>query len=134
MTPPPHLQELKAIPGMLVDAKGQLVLVVCSEDAVGVSINRYDRFLQPEELVVEINSGHWITIERNQTELFLVTHNSEEEEDEHIELNTPQEHETAQFAIEIALLAWPEWSPEHRQHYKPTMFIPFRPPQAIPDA
>jgi hypothetical protein len=124
-------RDLHAIPGMVLDSRGQIAVALLSEAAVGVSIARFDRFLSPTELQVAINSERWVSVYRKLGgDLFVVEPNCVEGEE--IELSTPQENESGQFAIELALLAWPEWCPEYRDKYKPKTFIPF--PQKLPEA
>jgi hypothetical protein len=126
-------RDFRAIPGMVLDARGQIAVAILSEEAVGVSIARYDRFLSPTDLQVAINSDRWVTVYREfGGDLFVVEPQSEEGEEDDLILVTPQENESGQFAIELALLAWPEWCPEYRDKYKPKLFIPF--PQKLPEA
>jgi hypothetical protein len=119
---------------MVIDARGQIVVALLSEEAVGVSVARFDRVLSPVDLQVAINSERWVTVYRQfGGDLFVVEPQGEEdEEDDDSQLVTPQENESGQFAIELALLAWPEWCPEYREKYSPKRFIPF--PQELPEA
>ncbi len=128
------MKDINAIPGMVIDARGQIAVALLSEEAVGVSVARYDRVLSPNDLAVIINSERWITVYREfGGGLFVVEPEEEDrDEDEELELNTPQENEAAQFAIELALLAWPEWCPHYREKYTPKQFITF--PILFPEA
>lgn len=119
-------RDIHAIPGMVIDARGQIAVALLSEEAVGVSIARFDRVLGPSDLEDIINSERWITVYREfGGDLFVVEPEGDEEEVEAQELRTPQENESGQFAIELALLAWPEWCPHYRKQYTPKQFIPF---------
>jgi hypothetical protein len=122
-------EKSRAVPGMVLDRNGELVLAMFSEFAVGVSIVRYDRFLSPDEVNRETQAGSWVTIEREHEELFFVNHEEDGiPEGTHVQLTTEQQRESARCAIEVALLAWPEWSKDvYRQQFEPTkLFMPFR--------
>jgi len=128
------MKGVNAIPGMVIDARGQIAVALLSEEAVGVSIARYDHVLSPNDLVAIINSEKWVTVYREFGGGLFIVEREEEDgaEGEELELNTPQENEAAQFAIELALLAWPEWCPYYREKYTPKQFITF--PILFPEA
>lgn len=117
-------RDIHAIPGMVIDARGQIAVALLSEEAVGVSIARFDHVLEPNDLEKIINQERWVTVYREfGGDVFVVE--PEGDEEEATELRTPQENESGQFAIELALLAWPEWCPHYRRRYTPKQFIPF---------
>ena len=127
--------EGRAVPGMIVGENGQLLLAMFSDHAVGVSLIRYDRLLSPDEIGAEIKTGAWVAIEREHEELYFVNNEDDTVPDgTHVHLHSPLERESAQFAIEVALLAWPEWSKDYyRRRFKPTqLFMPFR--KNLPEA
>jgi hypothetical protein len=120
---------------MLIDARGQIAVALLSEEAVGVSITRFDRLLSAPDIEHIINFERWITVYRHEGgDVFLVIPPGaeERESDNAAEFSTPQENEAGQFAIELALLAWPEWCPHYREQYTPRYFIPF--PASFPEA
>lgn len=126
-----------AVPGMIVDARGQLALAILSNDAVGVTVTRFSQMLTAAEFVPLLHSETWITVYRDEGEaLFLVGPDLPNEDVGEVELKTPQENEAAQMAVELAVLVWPEWCPGCRKKYKPEtgMFIPFLAPDSVPTA
>ena len=131
------LEDIKAVPGMVIDARGQIAIALLSNVAVGVSITRYDHLLSALDLQAVISSERWVTVYRKMGDGLFLIEPTEDDSDDEFELKTPQENEAAQFAIELALLAWPEWCPDCRKQYSTPgahMFIPFITSGQIPEA
>lgn len=112
----------RAVPGMTIDSNGEFCLVVVSEEAVGVSIQRYDRMLQTIELHHALHSQRWMAVYRqHEGEIFVLSNNENEPR-----TVTAPEQESGHMAVEIALGVWPGWKPPPSDiKMRPKTFIPY---------
>jgi hypothetical protein len=111
---------MTSFPALLIDSTGKFLVALMSEDAVGVSARRFETVPSPPELYRCIPTERWISVNRESLEVTMITPH---EEDNDVHLCTPQENESGQFAIELALSVWPEWGMEYREMYSPKQFI-----------
>lgn len=112
-----------SFPGLIVDAKGNLGIALISDDAIGVSVSRFSTTPDPIQVLREIGQRNWVAVYRKSgNKIFMVSQSPDKE----VRLATPEENESGQFAIELALKAWPEWGTEFRQKFKERSFIPYR--------
>jgi hypothetical protein len=107
--------------GMLLDAREELAVVLMSEDAVGVSVARYDQLPARESLRQELRQKLWIVVFRDAGEEVFVSSADTSGLDDAVQykLSSPQERESVQFAMEVAMGVWPEWCPHLRDEVKP---------------
>jgi len=106
--------------GLLLDAREQIVLVLLSEDAVGISVSRYDVVPEKDAFREGLNRKVWIVVFREAgEEVFVSSARACTEGGDEYPLNSPQERESVQFAMEVAMGAWPEWCPHLRDSVFP---------------
>jgi hypothetical protein len=98
--------------GLLIDEKERMVLVLLSEKSVGVSVSRYDTLPETGQFQKELSKNRWILVFRSKGEEVFVSQSDSAQEI--YVLRTPQERESVQFAVEVAMGAWPEWCPHLR--------------------
>jgi hypothetical protein len=119
---------------VLLDARERIALVMMSEDAVGISVSRYDDMPEEETFKRELAQRVWVVVFREAGEEVFISSTDPEarEEDKPFKLNSPQERESVQFAVEVALGAWPEWCPHLRESIRPRSVIVL--PRLCPEA
>lgn len=121
-------------PRLLLDAQGHILLVLVSDQTIGVSLKRFPHVPDPREFPDALVNEDWVTIFRDEThQLFMSTR------DEEGSLLLPVKtfrgaaaNESAQFTIEVALATWPEWGNQLRDQYEPKVVIPL--PRVMPEA
>ena len=106
--------------GMLLDACERLAIVLIGEEAVGVSVARYDEVPLRSAVKKELRRELWIVVFRDSGEEVFVSSAEASDLDEAVQykLSSPQEREAVQFAMEVAMGAWPEWCPHLRSEMK----------------
>lgn len=119
-TDPVHHVGDALLAGLLLDACERLAMVLMSEDSVGVSVSRYDELPAQHLFREEMHQKIWIVVFRDEgEEIFVSSKASPANDGEVYELKSPQERESVQFAMEVALGAWPEWCPHLRERVSP---------------
>jgi hypothetical protein len=102
---------------------------------VGVSIRRFDTIPDPHAMANAALFEHWITAFRDDEGLYLVRPSDDGNESiaEPIHaFSSPEENESAQFAVELALASWPDWGAHFRATLQPRTIIPL--PKELPEA
>lgn len=122
----------KFYPGLFIDGRDQLALALLSEDAVGVSVSRYDVIPTRPQIQDALHASEWVALYRHSgPRIFLLSDKSELSP--RTNFHTPQESEAMKFAIELALHAWPNWERDLlKSGFQPRFFVPVM--QHFPEA
>ena len=131
-------ESIRLFPGILLDERDQIVLAVLADDAVGISVRRFECLPSPTELVEVISAEEWITIYREDENHQMYLMSPKITGDMGVDclpvkrFKGAEANESAQMAIEVALANWPEWGESLRDTYTPRSVIPL--PRNLPEA
>lgn len=120
--------------GLVLDARERLALVLFSEDAVAVSLGRFEQIPKDEHLQPLIDEVRWIMVKRQSGPRFFLME-AEEEMAPISDLTTPRARESGQLALALAFKFWPSWvSTTTECPPKPPVLIRLYSDESIPSA
>lgn len=94
--------------GLLLDAHERLALVLFSEEAIAVSLGRFEQIPRDEQLQPIIDEVRWILVKRGTGPRFFLME-SEQEMAPVEELTSARAKESGRMAISLASHMWPDW-------------------------